>query len=414
MEHLAAEVGQLHRLVEGHARHGEGGRHHARVRGVDAVHVLPHRDAARVQELGEERGRVVRAAALQRRRAAGLRAAHEARDDQEGRLLLLRVPEGLRPPLPHEVRGHVPDGVDGVDRHALLAEAAGGGVRHDQDVARVHPRGLHAGEVHVGVERLRGPDLAQAGDELDHLGRDAAHQRDGGQHGLHARLVVVQVGDDGVRQVRAAGAELQEDAHLPVDGGAEQLHRLGLARHAGVDDGDESVRHAADCGDDGRRRRALGAAPGRLRLQEVAADHEKIGVVQRGASKLVDLPLRAEVVPIAAEVHSRSIRSAGVHDDLVALRADRLGRCPGLGADASADHSGGRHDAMAGDALAAPDGRPSEGGLLRGQQLCRLGELGRSRHLAADRDEPRGAHRGELRRAAAGRNGSPGQAPVGT
>mmetsp|Transcript_103270 Transcript_103270/g.301263 ORF Transcript_103270/g.301263 Transcript_103270/m.301263 type:complete len:451 (+) Transcript_103270:1004-2356(+) len=126
VQNLAAEVRKLHGLIKSHFLDREGRGHSARVCRVHTIHVLPHRDPRGTKHLGEDRGRVVRAAALQRRWPTGGRAADEAGDHDEGCVRVLgMVAEGVLPPSLEPLRGVLPEGNDGVERRALLSEAPG-------------------------------------------------------------------------------------------------------------------------------------------------------------------------------------------------------------------------------------------------------------------------------------------------
>mmetsp|Transcript_40646 Transcript_40646/g.116049 ORF Transcript_40646/g.116049 Transcript_40646/m.116049 type:complete len:431 (+) Transcript_40646:1276-2568(+) len=146
VQDLPSEVCQLHSLVEGHGLDGEGSRHTARVCCVDTIHVLPHCHAGGTENLGKDRGRVVRAASLQGRRTARGRAADEARDNQEGcRRVRPRHSDGLAPPAAQAVRALIPEGHNGVQCHPLLTQPRPcARIGHNQHLPSVHPSRLRA------------------------------------------------------------------------------------------------------------------------------------------------------------------------------------------------------------------------------------------------------------------------------
>ena len=80
VQHLRAEVRELGRLVEREAlRHDARVRHQARIAGEHAVDVGPDLDLGGAERSAEERGRVVRPAAAERRGDAGARWRRRSR-----------------------------------------------------------------------------------------------------------------------------------------------------------------------------------------------------------------------------------------------------------------------------------------------------------------------------------------------
>ena len=82
VQHLGAEVRQLHRLFVGHLRQHERRRHDPRIGAQDAVDVGPDFDHRRADRGADDRRAVVGSVAADRRRLAVLGGADEAGDDR--------------------------------------------------------------------------------------------------------------------------------------------------------------------------------------------------------------------------------------------------------------------------------------------------------------------------------------------
>ena len=96
MQDLGAEVGELGRFGERQLRHEQRVGDHARIGGQHAVDVGPDLDLVDVEAGAEDRGRIVGAAAPERRRDAARRGADEAAHHRDLAGGGLRADDGVR------------------------------------------------------------------------------------------------------------------------------------------------------------------------------------------------------------------------------------------------------------------------------------------------------------------------------
>mmetsp|Transcript_39676 Transcript_39676/g.94004 ORF Transcript_39676/g.94004 Transcript_39676/m.94004 type:complete len:629 (-) Transcript_39676:205-2091(-) len=294
MQHLRAEVGQLHCLIVLERLDRESLRHTPRVRRVHAVGVLPHGDAAGAHELRKDGGRVVRPRALESRWDPRLRDRHEPRHDDNRRLLrVVQVVEplglaSLAPPVDHALRGHIPQ-----RRHSacgcrpFLSEPVERRL-DDQHLASVHPRARDVLGLQVRVERLRRPDLSEPCDKLHVDGRDCADEAERAHDVEDVLAVTADVGLDRVCDLR--GGKLLQRANLALDREFKRLFSLGHVDQSVVNDANEKIRHAAH-GRHNRHRRDSAIAPSLGLLdQQIADGAVQPGICQGSTAELVNLP----------------------------------------------------------------------------------------------------------------------------
>ena len=283
MDHLGAEVGQLHRLVVrqrvdyrrvGHAP-GIGAEH--------AVDVGPDVNLGGVEHVAEDRRREVRAVASERRLHALRRAGDEAGHDERGG-------RAIR----HQRRG-------ALARHRPLHGRAERTPLHRDDVARVEPphRAAPAAGAQAAGEHARGPQLAVAGHDVAGFLGGRLRLGRGPEPALDVGRVRVELGRE--RGDIVSRADLGGDGQVPLpEAGQDRPRRLLPLRR----------RHQVEqtIGNAFARRQHDGERPGRLPLDDVGHPPHGGRVGDAGSPELE---------------HTPRVR----HDSLVRLRLERGARC---------------------------------------------------------------------------------------
>ncbi len=232
VDHLGAEVGELHEFVVAQRRQREGARHQARIGAHDAVHIGPDLNAVRTEGGAEDRRRVVGPPAAQGRGLALGVGGDKTGDD------LRRVARGkvLADPLP-----------GGVEIHASVAELV---IGHDE-TAGVTGFGGCPRSSQRRREELRRQTFAAAEDRVAGPRRALAHQGNAVQD--PAELV-----DDFIDEPRDLFGLFtgQEIGGGRVVARPNRLHRGSIVIAEGGRDarGDEVVGDPGHRRDDDRRR----------------------------------------------------------------------------------------------------------------------------------------------------------------
>ena len=267
MDDLGAEVRQLHRLAVGQRVDHLGIGHAPRIGRQHAVDVGPDVDRRGIEQRAEDRRGEVAAIAAERGLHAAAIGSDEAGDHQGsvvvGRDQALQALARLRPL--HGRPERTP-----LDHH---------------DLARVHPAHLArttGRSLEEFAEQPGGPDLAVAGDQVDHVARRRAGQLHRVQDALEIVAVTVECGQVepggfGGQQVlgdrRMAGPQALQPP--PVD----RILRLGLR-----DQAEQRVRHPL-AGGQHHPEPAL-----RLGLEDRGNAAEAVGIGNAGAAELVNDP----------------------------------------------------------------------------------------------------------------------------